>query len=159
MALLFSWRKSYLPGDIQLLAANSRQEKVAGPCSDYFVGRPRGSQARSQKPDLFVPFVQSLGLADQCVELDEFLVGEELEGKNKDVRTLRNSRNDIVSATEYPDPTTGAASSSQEETITVDARGKVLTRERTATATFINMATTRSAARSRTRSPRWAAVC
>ena len=35
--------------------------------------------------------------------------------------------NDIVFATEYPNPTTGAASSSQETTVTVDAQGKTLT--------------------------------
>jgi len=35
--------------------------------------------------------------------------------------------NDIVSATEYPDPTTGAPSTSQEETTTVDALGETLT--------------------------------
>jgi RHS repeat-associated protein len=35
--------------------------------------------------------------------------------------------NDIVGATEYPDPTTGDASSSQEMTQTVDAQGKVIT--------------------------------
>ena len=35
--------------------------------------------------------------------------------------------NDIVSATEYPDPTTGAPSSSQEETSTVNALGETIT--------------------------------
>ena len=35
--------------------------------------------------------------------------------------------NDIVGATEYPDPTTGDASSSSEVTVTVDAQGQTLT--------------------------------
>ncbi len=35
--------------------------------------------------------------------------------------------NDIVGATEYPDPITGAASSSQKDVVTVDAQGQVLT--------------------------------
>ena len=35
--------------------------------------------------------------------------------------------NDIVSATRHPDPTTGAASSSEEESTTVDALGRTIT--------------------------------
>jgi YD repeat-containing protein len=35
--------------------------------------------------------------------------------------------NDVVSATQYPDPSTGAASSSQQETVTVNALGQTVT--------------------------------